>query len=263
VVRNDTFAVLRAGTERNWGVAVVCGFGTNCSAVAPDGRMFRFPAVGAISGDWGGGMDVGGAALWYAVRAEDGRGDRTALERMVPVHFGLRRPRQVMERMYVGTLDAARVVELPPVVFQAARRGDAVARSIADRQADEVVSMATTAIKRLRMTALDVDVVLGGGIFRNDDVEFFGRIDRGLREVAPRATVHRLAAPPVVGAALIGLDEMGASRAAAAAARTALSHDFLLARARPWQRTDGATVANGQRRRTDTRRGGLDGEDRP
>ena len=40
--------------------------------------------------------------------------------------------------------------------------------------------MAATAIRRLRMTRLDVDVVLGGGIFRNDDAPFFERIDAGL-----------------------------------------------------------------------------------
>src|SRR5207237_367317 len=60
VIRNDTFAVLRAGSDRSWGVAVVCGYGINCSGVAPDGRTFRFPALGEISGDWGGGRDIGG-----------------------------------------------------------------------------------------------------------------------------------------------------------------------------------------------------------
>lgn len=38
VLRNDTFAVLRAGSERGWGVGVVCGAGMNCSAVAPKDR---------------------------------------------------------------------------------------------------------------------------------------------------------------------------------------------------------------------------------
>src|SRR5205085_3619873 len=60
-VANDTFAVLRAGTERGWGVGVVCGAGINCLGVAPDGRMVRFPALGEITGDWGGGHDVGKA----------------------------------------------------------------------------------------------------------------------------------------------------------------------------------------------------------
>src|SRR5207253_2409616 len=70
-VGNDTFAVLRAGTERGWGVAIVCGSGINCLGVAPDGRHTRFPALGDITGDWGGGYDVGLAAVSAAARSED------------------------------------------------------------------------------------------------------------------------------------------------------------------------------------------------
>ena len=110
VVRNDTFAVLRAGTERPWGVAVVCGYGTNCSGIGPDGRSFRFPAFGE-TGDWGGGQDIGGAALWYAARAEDGRGEPTALRELVPRHFGFTRVRQLTEAMYFDRIPQRRVVE--------------------------------------------------------------------------------------------------------------------------------------------------------
>ena len=256
VVRNDTFAVLRAGTDRPWGVAVVCGYGTNCSGVAPDGRTFRFPAVGDVSGDWGGGHDIGSLALWYALRAQDGRGRRTALTTLVPRHFGLRRPRQVMEAMYFERLSHDRVVELPPLVFHAAADGDTVARSIVDRQADEVAIMAGTAIRKLRMTDLDVDVVLGGGIFRNEDGAFHTRIERGLRGVAPRVQIRRLAAPPILGAALLGLDRLGAARAAKARLRGTLTHDYMERggspanlRAGHTTRTDGATRAAGRERR--------------
>ena len=93
VVGNDTLALLRAGTERGWGVAVVCGAGINCVGVAPDGRELRFPALGAITGDWGGGYDVGLAALSAAARSEDGRGPKTSLERSVPAFFELDSPR--------------------------------------------------------------------------------------------------------------------------------------------------------------------------
>lgn len=54
-VRNDTFAILRAGVDEPRGVAVVCGAGINCVGMVPDGRTARFPAIGRISGDWGGG----------------------------------------------------------------------------------------------------------------------------------------------------------------------------------------------------------------
>jgi N-acetylglucosamine kinase-like BadF-type ATPase len=253
LVRNDTFAVLRAGTERRWGVAVVCGHGTNCSGVAPGGRTYRFPAVGAVSGDWGGGQDIGSAALWYALRAKDGRGEPTALATLVPAHFGMRRPRQVMEAMYFGRVSEERLVELPPVVFRAAAAGDAVARQILDRQADEVIAMAGAAIRKLGMTRLDVDVVLGGGIFRGGDPPFFGRIDEGLARVAPRVRVRRLTAPPVVGAALLGLDELKATSAAKERAREVLTHDFIERRgSRPRSRVretvDGGAAGNGSRR---------------
>ena len=42
-VGNDTFAVLRAGTERGWGVAVTCGAGINCVGVAPGRQACTVP----------------------------------------------------------------------------------------------------------------------------------------------------------------------------------------------------------------------------
>jgi N-acetylglucosamine kinase-like BadF-type ATPase len=225
VVRNDTFAVLRAGTERDWGVAVVCGSGMNCTGVAPGGKILRFPALGEWSGDWGGGHDVGSAALFHAVRAQDGRGPATSLRRAVPEHFGLRRPSNVTEALYLGRIDGRRLSELPPVVFAEAGSGDTVARSIVAQQADEIVAMAATAIRRLRLSELEPDVVLGGGLFRSGDAGFFDRIDEGIRAAARRARIVRLTAPPVVGAAMLGLDEGGGDRAAHARARRALTHE--------------------------------------
>jgi hypothetical protein len=90
-----------------------------------------------------------------------------------------------------------------------------------------VVTMASAAIRRLRMAELDVDVVLGGGIFRADDPAFFGRIEHGVLATAPRARVRVLAAPPVVGAALLGLDHLGAGRRAAGRLRAALTNERL------------------------------------
>jgi N-acetylglucosamine kinase-like BadF-type ATPase len=224
VLRNDTFAVLRAGTERTWGVGVVCGFGTNCTAVAPDGRTYRLPAIGPISGDWGGAQELGGLALWHAIRAEDGRGPTTAFRRSIPTYFGMRRPRQVMEALYLERISEDRLAELAPVVFREAADGDAVALDLVDRQADEIALMAGAAIRKLRMRDLDVEVVLGGGIFRNAWTPFFARIEAGLHTVAPAARIERLKSPPVAGAAMLGLDLLGATRAAHARARAGLTH---------------------------------------
>ena len=103
VVGNDTLALLRAGTERGWGVAVVCGAGINCVGVGPDGRHVRFPALGAITGDWGGGYDVGSEALCSqprAARTDAARG--RASSRRCPRHFGLDRPARWPRRCTPG-----------------------------------------------------------------------------------------------------------------------------------------------------------------
>jgi N-acetylglucosamine kinase-like BadF-type ATPase len=226
VIRNDTFAIMRTGSDRSWGVGVVCGTGTNCVAIAPDGRTFRIPALGQISGDWGGGGDLGRDALWYAVRAEDGRGSNTELARLVPAHFDLRRPRQVTEAIHFGRLEEARLSELTPLVFRAASR-DPVARSLVDRQADEIVTMAGTAIRRLDLGQLDVHVTLGGGVLRNRFAPFLERIRTGIRTIAPLAQVSVVTDPPVVGAALIGLDRAGAPSSGHRRLRAVLTHERL------------------------------------
>src|SRR5206468_5317324 len=115
-VGNDTLAVLRAGTDSGWGVAVVCGAGINCVGVTPDGRQARFPALGWITGDWGGGYDVGLAAVSAAARSEDGRGEKTTLEHAVPAHFGLETPTQLAEAFHHGELKERRIIDLAPIV---------------------------------------------------------------------------------------------------------------------------------------------------
>jgi N-acetylglucosamine kinase-like BadF-type ATPase len=132
-----------------------------------------------------------------------------------------------MEAVYFDRIPEVRLAELAPVVFAEAKHGDTVARELLDRQADEIVLMATTAMRRLQMRDLDVEVVLGGGVFRSRDARFFARIREGLVAFAPKATVHRLTDPPIVGAALIGLDALHATKAARATARASLTHDRL------------------------------------
>jgi N-acetylglucosamine kinase-like BadF-type ATPase len=222
VVRNDAFALLRAGTDRGWGVAVVCGAGINGVGVGPDGGVVRFPALGTISGDWGGGYDVGLAAVGAALRAQDGRGDPTMLEASVPAYFGLPDPLAVTVALHVGELPAGRVVELPPVLFDAARQGDRIATGIVLRLADEVVAVATAAIRRLGLTEADPDVVLGGGLLRAGLPMLDDAVRAGIVRSAPAARILLVDREPIVGAGLLALAEAGAPPSAAEALRAAL-----------------------------------------
>ena len=219
LVRNDTFAVLRSGTDAAAGVAVVCGAGINCVGVAPDGRTARFPALGAITGDWGGGYDLGLGALGAAVRADDARGEPTTLSRLVPDHFGLATAEDVAIALHTRLVSGWRLADLSPAVFAAAHAGDGAAGALLDRLADEVAGFALAALRRLDMLDAEVDVVLGGGLLRAGSAHLDERIDADIHESAPRARIIRANQPPVVGAAILALDEVGAGPAARARLR--------------------------------------------
>jgi N-acetylglucosamine kinase-like BadF-type ATPase len=209
-VANDTFAVLRAGTERGWGIAVTCGSGMNCVGVAPDGRQVRFPALGAVSGDlMDGAGAVGLAAVSAAARSQDGRGPKTQLERVVPEHFGAADTVALARALHAGRIPWRRLGELSPLVFDAAEV-DEVAGELVDRQAAEVVAFVRAAVNRLGLANDEVEIVLGGSVLQSGNRRLLGAIEAGLREVGPRIVVRVASSRPIVGAVLLGLDRLGA-----------------------------------------------------
>jgi N-acetylglucosamine kinase-like BadF-type ATPase len=225
VVLNDTFAVLRAGTDDGWGVAIVCGSGVNCVGVAPDGTQLRFPSLGTISGDWGGGYDLGLAATFAAARSEDGRGPKSTLERAVPAHFGLETPHQLALAIHRGELAQRRVAELSPLVFAEAG-DDPVAAQIVERQADELVAIAAATIRRLGIADEATPVLLGGGVVHRNHRVLVPLVEAGLRAACPRVEVRASSSPPIVGAALLALDELGSTVEAQARLRSELGTKF-------------------------------------
>ncbi|MEI7031455.1 N-acetylglucosamine kinase [Streptomyces pratensis] len=210
-VRNDTFAVLRAGVDEPRGVAVVCGAGINCVGMTPDGRTARFPAIGRISGDWGGGGGLAEEALWCAARAEDGRGGPTELVRTLPGHFGLPSMYALIEALHRGAIAPTRRHELTPVLFATAAAGDPVAAALVERQAQEVATMAAVALARLDLLEEDAPVLLGGSVLAARHPQLDERIGALLADRAPKAAVRVVLEPPVLGAALLGLDRTGAA----------------------------------------------------
>ncbi|GHH92630.1 N-acetylglucosamine kinase [Streptomyces capillispiralis] len=209
-VRNDTFAVLRAGVTEPRGVAVVCGAGINCVGMRPDGRTARFPALGRISGDWGGGWHLAEEALWHAARAQDGRGPATALAHTLPAHFGLTGMPALIEALHLEQVPPHRRHEMTPVLFTTAADGDGVARAIVDRQAEEIVTMVTVALTRLDLLGEETPVLLGGSVLAAEHPLLTHRIHALLAERAPKAAPRTVTTAPVLGAALLGLDDIAA-----------------------------------------------------
>jgi N-acetylglucosamine kinase-like BadF-type ATPase len=231
---NDTFAVFRSGARSGRGVGVVCGTGLNCVGLGPGGTTVRFPALGELSGDFApGGIWLGIRGLGLALRAGDGRGASTVLRRLVAEHFHLPSPEAVLEAVYSGSIQMGRLAELAPTVLLAADEGDGPAGRAVSYLVDEVVAMAVATVDRLegdpRPAAAsssagsvppDLDVVVGGGLFHHEG--FAQAVLDGIRRHSPGASLAGIAGPPVLGAALLGLDHLDAGPSAEARLRSQL-----------------------------------------
>ena len=139
---------------------------------------------------------------------------------MIPQHFGYETPLQLAYALHVGELSRRRLLEAAPIVLAS---NDAAALEIGDRLADEVVALARAAFTRLRLGDTPVEVLVGGGLMRFADARLIKRIEDGLQAVSPAIVLRRTSQPPIVGAALLGLDALGAGPEAQNRLRAELS----------------------------------------
>ncbi|WP_161976599.1 N-acetylglucosamine kinase [Mycolicibacterium sp. CH28] len=230
VVGNDMVALLRSGASGPTGVAVVCGAGINCIGLGTGGRQVRFPALGELTGDWGGGRALAAEAMFLACRGEDGRGPQTLLSAVIADHFNTKTAVDVGIAFSRDRIPSDRLHEVVPLIFRAAARGDEGAVELVRRQAAEVIAMAKVAIVALDLADQDCEVILGGGVLVARDPLLIADITAGLVRMCPAVRIVVLDQPPIVGAALLGiaaladapdwqlpLDEAVVRRAAAAA----------------------------------------------
>ncbi len=112
------------------------------------------------------------------------------------------------------------------MLAEAAR--DEEAAAIVDRLAAEVVAFARAALTRLEMLDEPVEVLVGGGLMRDAGGRLAEAIDAGVRRLGSQITARVVREPPIVGAALLGLDQIGAGAVAHARAREELANGSLV-----------------------------------
>ncbi len=205
VVENDVFALLRAGTDSPDAAVVICGTGINGVAVRADGATARVLALGPISGDWGGSSGLAEEVLWYAARAEDGRGEPTALRDALLRWTGRASVHDLTLAVHTGELAVSSWWDRAPEIVALAHEGDAVARALLDRQGEEIGLLAASLLARLDLADADVPVVLGGGIGATGDPLLVRAAERTLAARAPKAALTIVTERPVVGAAHLAL----------------------------------------------------------
>lgn len=215
-VDNDVFALLRAGTNSDDAAVVVCGTGINGAAVRSDGATARILAFGHVSGDWGGASGLAEEVLWHAARAEDGRGQPTALREALLVWTGHARVQDVILAVHRRELSVEAWWSRTPEIFALAQRGDAVAASLVDRQGAEIGLLAASLLARLGLSGSAVPVVIGGGVGSSGDARLVAAVRGALLPIAPLAELSIVAAAPIQGAVQLALSRARGQRRASA-----------------------------------------------
>jgi N-acetylglucosamine kinase-like BadF-type ATPase len=211
VVVNDSFAALRAGATRPYGVVSIAGTGGCTSGRGRDGATFRTMAV-----SWG-----EGSGAWSLVRAA-----AHAIAREYHGHEVTQLTPRLLEALGFASTPAffealtrgQRTVlgpQLAPLVLQAASEGDAVATQIVEQVAHQHAADVVGVARRLALLDTQFEVVRAGGVHRAGHAEFDTAFEVGVLAAATEVEFVRLAVPPVVGAALLALDAVGCGDAGA------------------------------------------------
>jgi len=206
-VENDAIIALRGGTERKYGVILIAGSGGNCAVLAPDGRKFIYGYF------WSGALQGGGAlsrnVLESVYRTYTGQGPETSLTGRVLQHFGLTNVVELMRADVENRLPVAKLLDLAMILFEEDLCGDETAGRIIDSFAKGYAEAAVVWLDRLGMTDLELDVLLSGSIFKARTPRLVETVAAGIHIAVPQARLVNAHYEPVVGAVLLGLEEMG------------------------------------------------------
>ncbi|MFC3749450.1 N-acetylglucosamine kinase [Paenibacillus sp. GCM10012306] len=204
----DTMIGLRAGTNRPYGVSLICGTGTNSAGRNLHGQHYQCGGFDYMYGDFGGGGSLNIEVFRSVIRAWDGREQPTLLTAPLLKMLGY----ESVERMFNDFLDHGKHVptDAARLLFEAAAEGDAVALEILHRQGVELGKSAAAVIHRLGMEKDIFDVVLAGSLLTRGDRGWIRNpIEQAVAIAAPQATVVTLTTEPVVGAVWSAMESDG------------------------------------------------------
>lgn len=208
-VHNDSFAGLRAGLTGRWGVVSICGTGTNQAGIGKDGRELQVGGLGGLFGDYGGGADLGRAAVAAVFLAAEQRGVETALTGPVLAALGAADVDDLREKLYRGQIERGRIFALAPLVFEAANRGDQAAQEALIEMGRRMGRSVGGVIRQLNLCDEEVEVVLAGSTWKGNNPLLVDAFRLEVHRVAPRARLIRPRFEPVVGAWLLALERAG------------------------------------------------------
>ncbi len=184
-VTSDGGIVLAAGSDENWGIALIAGTGSSAWGRTRDGRTARAGGWGYLIGDEGSAFHVAQGALRSAAQAADGRGPATRLLPAILDFWALTDPMELVDRVYRSGFKPGDLAEVAAVVQRLAGEGDPVARELLTGAGDALAAAVIAVARTLKMQDEEIPIALTGGLILGCDLARARLLDaleqRGLR----------------------------------------------------------------------------------
>ena len=215
---NDALLGLFAAGRRGWGVSLVAGTGCNCRGRDANGRYGRVVGDGDMAGEYAGAAELVNRAYQKIVHQWTKRGRPTLL---APAFIAMTNAPDL--DAFIEGVSTRRITLSPEaarLVFDCAAQGDPVALDLLQWAGRELGEMTLAVARQLHLQQSDTDVILSGGLFKGAP-PLQPILSAYLADAMPNANFIRLAAPPVVGAVRLAMEQGGMT---APAIIDALSH---------------------------------------
>lgn len=197
VVVNDVVGAWATATGARPGVGAISGTGSNVFGVGPDGRSWRAGGWGHILGDEGSGYWLATRSLRAALADRDRSGPPTALSAAAVAFFAVRDVEQLAALVYSKPLSKGEIAAFAVETARVAHAGDAVARSLYERAAQELGAQVLAVIERTGLAG-EFPVGLLGSAFKAGAV-FADPLTALLRQTAAGVQVGVVEMAPVGG----------------------------------------------------------------
>lgn len=204
-IGHDAPIALAGAVQTRPAVVVIAGTGSVAYGEDLSGAAVRVGGWGSMFGDAGSAYALARDGLARAMAADD-RGKRSGLGEAALAFFDRRDLRELATAAVQGRIPRSELASFARVVHDAARLGDRDANEIVESAATALAALAVTALERLGSEA-GTTVALIGGTFANQ--AFFERTRDRIAAAAPLALTVRPHYEPAIGAALLAFAEAG------------------------------------------------------
>ncbi len=172
VIVGDQEAALAGAVGKRAGILLIAGTGSVCMAQDGAGGKYRTGGFGHIIDDAGSAYAVGRDILTAIVRAEDGRGQATALREPVFQMLGVENSGQLIAYIYDTARTKKDIAAVASCLSEELIRTDAAAAEIARKAAGELALLVEAVLQKVTSGAGErIPLFLEGGlILKNREV---------------------------------------------------------------------------------------------